>query len=183
MWTCPVCTQESNASFCTKCGFDYSTYYEQFPTLQILPATTQTTSGLRKVYAQKSTDNTAAILDALTDFTVIAYRYAWVPQTSRLEQQHKQFIRLGDARDFFNSTCWLPDKFAQALPEAGQMLSISISYKYRGQRKLLNCAIPAIQCTDFWRIGLKLDPDFRLTLFLGSGGQLAKSAPVALDLT
>ncbi len=185
MWTCPVCAQKSEASFCTRCGFDRSTHYELFPTLQTLPSSTPAASGLRKVYTQnsKASAHVSPALDLLTEFTIIAYRYAWIPETSRLEQQHKQFIHLGDARNFFNTTYWVPEKFAQTLPAAGEPLNISISYKYKGQRKTVKCTVPAIKCSDFWRIGVTLDASFQLTLFLGSGGQLARSMPVPLDLT
>ncbi len=179
MWTCPVCGQKNEAGFCSQCGFDRSTHYALFPTLQPIPPSTPAASQLRNARSHAK----PVALEDLTEFTLLAYRYAWTPGTSRLEQQHQQFIRLGDARNFFNTTYWVPEKFAQTLPAAGEPLSIRISYKYKGQRRVVQCTVPAIRCKDFWRIGLTLDANFQLTLFLGSGGQMARSMPVPLDLT
>ena len=193
MWTCPVCEQQCDNNFCAECGFDYSTHYEQFPTLQTIPPT-QSVSGLRTAYQAKNTDCTCpccggttsdgrclycgfeiseqipkeelqrqamqhalSIIEELTSFSIAAYRYEWVPERSRLEKTSPKIVRLGNARDFFNNTFWATDKFAQLRDGNGTELNLSITYKYKGKRKILKCAIPTVKCDDFWRICISLD--------------------------
>ena len=48
MWTCPVCQNNCTENFCQTCGFDHSADFEQFPTLQPLPAGSRAISVLRQ---------------------------------------------------------------------------------------------------------------------------------------
>lgn len=57
MWTCPVCLQTCTDPLCPECGFDYSTYFQQFPTLQSIPLA-QTICSLQDAYKAKHTPST-----------------------------------------------------------------------------------------------------------------------------
>ncbi len=220
MWTCPVCGQQCATTFCAQCGFDYSTHYERFPTLQPLPKQAQAVSKLRALRAPKNTLKTCPccggefanghclychftlegpasnedlrrladrhsllVVNNLSDFAIETHRYRWAPDRSRLQKIMKKFIPLGNAPQFYNATHWAAEKFAQVQPDGGTELKLTINYKYRGKPKTLTCAIPTVKCDDFWRLGIRLDSSFHLRFFLGSGTQLAESAPIALDLT
>lgn len=123
------------------------------------------------------------IVKDLTDFYITAYRYAWVPERSRLERKSNRLVKLGDANSFFNATVWSEDKFAQLRSGNDTSLTITLNYKYKGNRKTLTCAIPTVKTDDFWRIGISLDLSFHLKFYLGSGDKIVESAPIALDLT
>lgn len=53
MWICPVCDRECTNNVCLGCGFDYSTDYERYATLQLIRLPSQSVSGLRKGYKTK----------------------------------------------------------------------------------------------------------------------------------
>lgn len=223
MWTCPVCDHKCHGSFCSKCGFDHSSDFEHFPTLQIVPPPAAAISRLRVSYAARNTSSTCvccgstvtgnncgycnfisvkdpaqrssavvlqlaakhadAIVASLTGFSIVAYRYAWVPEHSRLEWQGEEIVPLGNARDFFPNIVWANKEFGQLRNGTGTELIFDISYQYKDKKKVLHCTIPTVKCDNFWRLGISLDKSLRLKLYLGSGKKFVESAPIALDLT
>ena len=123
------------------------------------------------------------IVSALTDFSIKAYRYVWVPERSRLECQSPKVIQLGNAQEFFNSILWTQHQFAQYRNSNGTELNLTLTYKYRDKRKLLHCASPTVKTEGFWKLGISLDLSFRLQLHLGTDDKIVSSAPITLDLT
>lgn len=123
------------------------------------------------------------IVAALTDFSIVAYRYAWVPQRSRLELQEEEILSLGDARDFYGNIVWADKEFGQLRNGRGTELSFDITYHYKNQKKVLTCKIPTVKSDKFWHLGISLDKSLHLKIYLGAGKNFIESAPVALDLT
>ena len=54
MWTCPVCDQLNEKNFCSYCGFERSTNYTQYPTLNISIPPTTSISHKRRVYQSQN---------------------------------------------------------------------------------------------------------------------------------
>lgn len=223
MWICPVCDQKCVDNLCSRCGFDRSSDFEHFPTLQMAAVPAAAISQLQGSYRAKSmattclccsgvvtgdyctycnfpsiknpTERSSAralqqammhankIVASLTDFSIVSYHYAWVPERSRLEYQSEENLRLGDARDFFNTIVWADQNFGQLRNGTGTELNLAVSYHYYGTEKVVHCNIPTVKCDNFWKFGISMDRTLHLRLYLGSGKKFIESAPIALDLT
>ena len=57
MWTCPVCDRKNTDTICAECGFDSSTDYEQYPTLQASAPKAATVSSLRAAYNSRNVES------------------------------------------------------------------------------------------------------------------------------
>lgn len=221
MWTCPVCAQTCTGYYCNQCGFDQSTDFENFPTLQAITAPKAAISKLRKSRSAGTMPATckccgstvtgnscgycgftalpgqppsgsllqsAAIyadrlVKSLTNFSIVAYRYAWEPQRSRLELQAEEIVPLGNATAFFPNIFWASKEFGQLRNGTGTEITFDLTYHYNGRKKVIPCTIPTVKCDNFWRVGIALDKSLHIKLYLGSGSNFIESAPIALDLT
>lgn len=123
------------------------------------------------------------MIAALTNFSIIAYRYAWEPMRSRLELQAEEIVSLGNARDFYRSITWADQEFGQLRNGTGTELQLDITYHFRGKKKVISCTIPTVKSDRFWRFGISIDASIHLRLYLGAGKKFIETAPIALDLT
>ena len=191
MWTCPVCAQTNQNHNCSRCGFDHSTDFEQFPTLHRSIPNTDSAARLQSLYKSRNTvtlcrccggmitgnscdycgfvpgdpysvagqdamhvraaRHATETIAALTDFSIVAYRYVWEPTRSRLELRAEKVISLGDARDFFNSIVWADQVFGQYRNGTGTELNITVTYRCKGIKKTLDCTIPTVKSDNFWQ--------------------------------
>lgn len=166
--SCPCCGGLVSGTNCSYCGFD-----------AVRPPAGQSPEAVRR----QAEDYADTIVAALTDFSIVAYRYAWAPQRSRLELQEEEILSLGDARTFYGNIVWADKEFGQLRNGRGTELSFDITYHYKNQKKVLTCRIPTIKCDKFWRLGISLDRSLHLKIYLGAGKNFIESAPVELDLT
>lgn len=162
---CPCCGNILTASHCNYCGFDIA---------MGAPA---------QAVKQQALQHGLSVLDALTEFAITTYQYAWVPSRSRLERQSRQVIQLGNARSFFNQIHWAEESFAQVRDGNSTALDINISYLFKGEKKTLYCKIPTVRGNDFWHLGIQIDASLHVTFFLRSGENIVRSAPMPLELT
>lgn len=105
------------------------------------------------------------IIEELTDFCVISYRYQWDEKAGKMVCVGEERIRLADGVDCQN-VFWSEPMFGQ-LPQEGGLVPISLSYRYQGVKRQIDLEIPAVRGNDFWQIGLCIDSDLCLVVFLG----------------
>lgn len=106
------------------------------------------------------------IIEELTDFCVISYRYQWDHRAGKMVCVGEDRIKLGDGVDC-QKVCWSEPLFGQLPQEEGSPVPISLSYRYQGVKHQLELEIPAVRGDNFWQIGLCIDSDLSLVVFLG----------------
>ena len=106
------------------------------------------------------------ILEELTDFSVIGHRYQWDEKAGKLVCTGEERIRLADGVDCQNVFLSEPI-FGQLPQKEGSLVPVSLSYRYQGVLRRAEVEIPAVRGNDFWQIGLCIDSDLSLLVFLG----------------
>jgi len=106
------------------------------------------------------------ILEELTDFCVISYRYQWDEKSGKMVCVGEDRIKLADGVDCQN-VFWSEPIFGQLPQKKGGLVPISLSYRYQGVKHQLELEIPTVRGDNFWQIGLCIDSDLSLLVFLG----------------
>ncbi len=164
---CPCCGRHVEGKYCGFCGFHMS---------EIL--------GIRSA-AQVEALGAAHrenFLGDLKDISLVNYHYQWDPETSRLEFHHADERRLADGRDCHPGIFWSGPLFGQLDTNDYPDLELTLSYRWRGRLGSCKVTVPTVRTDDFWRVGLLLDAQLRLQVFLGSPTKFSVSQPVMLDL-
>ena len=112
-----------------------------------------------------ATKHRQKVIEELTDFSVIGCRYRWDEKAGKMVFAGEERIPLADGVDCQN-VFWSEPLFGQ-LPQEGGLVPVSISYRYQGVPNRLDLQIPAVRGNDFWQIGLCIDSDLCLVVFLG----------------
>lgn len=162
---CPCCGSAMVNNHCIYCSFE--------------PADLSSPEAV----SRQSVQHALELVGNLTDFSVSAFRYVWVPERCRLEQKSVEVVKFGNANDFFNKTKWAKEKFAQMCDGEGTELNLNMIYKYKGKTKRMKVAVPTVKSDYFWHIGVSLDTSLHLKVSLGSRSKIVTSGPIALDLT
>lgn len=105
------------------------------------------------------------IIEELTDFYVIVHCYQWNEKAGKTACAGEKHIRMADGVDCQN-VFWSEPMFGQ-LPQDGDPVPISLSYRYQGVKRQVELEIPAVPGNDFWQIGLCIDSNLCLVVFLG----------------
>lgn len=104
------------------------------------------------------------ILGELTDFSVVTYNYQWDHKAGKMTCAGEERKKLADGLDC-QEIFWSEPIFGQL--EAGTPVPITLSYRYQGVKHQLELEIPAVRSDGFWQIGLCIDAELRLVVFLG----------------
>ena len=162
---CQCCGTKMNTSKCDYCGF-----------VEIIDMDGSGTELVQSLAATHKRN----ILGAITDICVLSYIYKWNEAKSRLEMVKKEELKLADGTDCYQRIRRSHYSFGQ-IP-AGQDMSIELHYKYGGEKKSLICTVPTVQCDDFWKLGVQIDEQLRLKLYLGTTEKYTESMQMPLSL-
>lgn len=110
----------------------------------------------------------------------MTYAYKWNEMKSRLELDKKSEQRLANGIECYPVIKWTNNIFGQ-LP-VGKDIALKLSYKFKGVKRQISCAVPTVQCEDFWKLGIIIDQSLKLKVFLGTERNYAESAPLNLEL-
>lgn len=163
---CQCCGGELQSNRCSYCGF-----------VEIIDLDSSGTEFVKNMAASHKKKLVAAI----TDLSVISYRYKWNPAKSRLEMSKKEQLKLVDGVECYPGMRWTTQDFGQ-MP-AGKDITLDISYKFNGKIKQLSCTLSTVQCDDFWKIGMVIDQSLKLRVFLGTEKKHTQSPALDLELT
>lgn len=164
---CPCCGRRVEGDYCGFCGFHVA--------------------GILGIRSQDRVDAIAtahreAFLRDLTDIAIVNYHYRWNPDSSRLEMYHADERRLANGTDCHPGIFWSDPLFGQLDTDDYPTLELMLSYRWDGQRKTLRVPVPTVRTDNFWRVGLLIDDQLRLRVFLGDPTEFTTSEPVNLDL-
>lgn len=162
---CQCCGAQMNGSKCGYCGF-----------VEIIDMDGSGTELVRSLAAA----HRKKLAAALTDLSVVSYRYAWNEAKSCLEMDRKEELKIADGADCCPNVKWSSRDFGQ-LP-AGEEITLDISYRFKGVKKQRSCTIPTVRCSDFWKIGMVIDRNLKLKIFLGTEKKYSESAALELEL-
>lgn len=163
---CQCCGGEMQGNRCPYCGF-----------VEIIDLDSSGTKFVKSMAASHKEQLVAAI----TDLSIISYRYKWNPAKSRLEMSKKEELKLADGAECYPSMRWTSQNFGQ-MP-AGKDITLDISYKFKGKKKQLSCTLPTVQCNDFWKVGMVIDQALKLRVFVGTEAKNTQSPALDLELT
>lgn len=162
---CQCCGAELTGSRCAYCGF-----------VEIIDMDGTGNEVVQNMAAVHKKNLVAAI----TDISIVSYSYKWNEAKSRLELDKKETLKLADGNDCYPGMLWTAQSFGQLA--AGKDLTLDISYRFRGVQKQVSCTVPTVQSDDFWQVGLLIDQNLKLKVFLGTKKKNAEAEPVALEL-
>lgn len=164
---CPCCGRYADGDYCGFCGFHVA--------------------GILGIRSADRVETIAAahrerFLSALTDIAVVNYHYRWNAETSRLEMHHADERILADGKACHPGIFWSDPLFGQLDTDDFPTLDLMLSYRWNGARKTLRVTVPTVRTHNFWQVGLLIDDQLRLRVFLGDPTEFTTSEPVALDL-
>ena len=162
---CQCCGAQMNTTRCDYCGF-----------VEIIDMDGSGTELVNSMAASHKQN----IVAAITELSVVSYSYRWNEAKSRLEMDKKEEIKLADGVECYPGLKWTSQNFGQM--SAGQEITLELTYKFKGRKKKLSCTIPTVQCEDFWKLGMVIDQNLKLKLFLGTEKTQTQSAALELEL-
>ncbi len=165
---CPCCGRHVESTYCGFCGF----HMGSIAGIRSAEQVDALAAAHREIY-----------LSDLQEISIVNYHYQWNPETSRLEFYNADEQFLANGCDCHPGICWSEPLFAQLSPNDYPTLELLLSYRWRGSRKTCKVTVPTVKTDSFWRIGLLMDSQLRLQVFLGDATKFSVSEPVALDLT
>ena len=133
---------------------------------------------------RRGNDYRKKLLSHVKAFSVKAYRSRW--NDGRKAYDAPAAVELFDkslsGNDLYKKTVISPVEVSQL--GAGRQTSLEIGYTFAGTAKRADARITPPQGQKPWRVGMEIDKDLRLTVFVGDiPADQTKSDPIALDLT
>ena len=163
---CRCCSSSFQGNRCEICGFPYINALDDAGEAQI-----------RRNAAEYKTN----LLKNLTDFSIESYRYVWNESAKTLKLAASEPVFVTHGADCHNSVVWSDEDFGQ-YPAEKKPFQLAISYRINGQKKNLSVSMTPVQTSGFWHVGMSINDQLRLVVYLGSKASHTKSQPIALSL-
>lgn len=163
MNTCKVCGTKlkDNVLKCQYCGMPIAIDIDG-------------SGGVEKL-AQKHKER---LFDKLKDFQFVTYVYKL--ENEKLSNNGRSETRLGNAKDCYENDIWSKEVFPQ-LPTPGTgTLTIIYTFDDKPQSVTFDIEYPQTDC--FWKCGIRLGSDLKLTVYLGNEKQKTVKESIALKL-
>ena len=157
---CRVCTREFGGGTCPYCHYTNA--------VVLTESALEPEEKAAKIYREK-------LVSSLKNFSVNAVNFLWNERARAFEETNRPIIPLGDGADFDGIVKWAGARFAQSPLEVIPPLKLNIFYEYKGTKSDAAVQIQPVRCKDYWRIGLKLDPDLSLRVLLGTEDHFAEA--------
>ena len=151
MDTCRVCGTALNEKYgvCPYCGYSN----RPFLTLD----------------GDDSAEYRSALRSELTDFRVKTYRYHYQSGKNGLGTPKDHEYRFGDAGKLCGKLVWSgKDEWIAHPQEDAAEGTAEITYRIRGEQRTLSVPMKLTAREGVWRIALRLEEDFRLSVIVGT---------------
>lgn len=165
--TCKVCKTEIKSGICPYCGFE---------NIVILGASNDSKMG---EYVNSYKGN---LINNIKNISVKTYTYDWNSTNTDIEEKSIGKYRLCDGTDCFGKIYKCPERFAQNPAETVEERTMYISYELKGVEKTVPITLKPVKCPDHWELGLKIDENLRLSVYVGVDGNCAEKNGVSLQL-
>ena len=164
--TCLCCRKPLTRQTCDYCGF---------VDVEVLSEDAET------FLAQEIREYAESLASDITEISVNSAVYEWKEETSRLEMTSRKIeTKIADGAECFAVRKWGGQDYGQQL--SGKRIKLELSYRYMGKKKQLTCTVPTARCDDFWRVGVKIDNQLQLKVYLGSEKKYTESEALDLEL-
>ena len=162
---CRCCSHPLTGQDCSFCGFPMAGSLND----------AMLTDEMRRVRQFRS-----GLIRGMTDFSVDVFRFNWNAAGSSFDEKGTSSIKIADGADCYGKTVWSEERFAQSPEEKIPPLTLHMHFR-NGQTVVpFSVPIQPVRCDDFWRIGIRLNNDMSLSVFLGLESNHAQSAPVMI---
>ena len=163
---CRCCGSSFQENRCPICGFPYINALDEAGEAQI---------------QRNASEYKENLLKGLTDFSIESYRYVWNESAQTLKLAASEPVFVTNGSQCHKRIVWSKENFGQ-YPENKKPFPLSISYKVNGQKKTLSLSIPPTKTSDCWHIGMEINDELRLIVYLGSKTNHTKSQPMQLSV-
>jgi len=116
------------------------------------------------------------IVDGIKEFSFSAYKY------SGCESKGRAKIVIADGKQCYKKLVWSKESFAQNTDESEKVRNVEICYTVNGVAKTVSVDLELVRCSDFWKLGVEIQEDLSLVVYLGTTDQYTKSKAYDLEL-
>lgn len=122
------------------------------------------------------------IIEQLRDFSIEAYNYKWNETTSKLELVGRIHTKIADGNDSFGKIKWSEKSFGQNFDDNEKERTVTIGYEFKDQKHTINAVLKTVKCDDFWKIGIRLNDDLTISIYLGTESNYTSSGPYPIEI-
>lgn len=116
------------------------------------------------------------IVDGIKEISFSAYKY------SGCEPEGRAKIVITDGKQCYKKLVWSKESFAQNTDESEKVRTVEICYTVNGVAKTVSVDLELVRCSDFWKLGVEIQEDLSLVVYLGTTDQYTKSKAYDLEL-
>lgn len=122
------------------------------------------------------------IVYGITEFSIKKYVYVWDDDSHEPKLSAEEKCVICSAADCIDKIAWSAEYFGQNPADEDACRVLEVMYRVGDKEKTVVVSVPPVKCDDYWRIGLKLDRQLRLTVYLGTQMVNSKSEPCDLEI-
>lgn len=164
---CKVCGTEIKSGTCPYCGFE---------NIVILGVSDDSKMNeYANAYKSK-------LINGIKNISVKTYKYDWNNSNTDIEEKSTTKFRLCDGVDCFDKVYKCPEKFGQNPADTVEERTMYISYEIDGKEKTTSVTLKPVKCPDHWELGIKIDSNLKLSVYVGVDGTCAEKNGVLLQL-
>lgn len=125
------------------------------------------------------------ILSKITNISIWTFQYGWDEKEGKFKQigEPVDQVIVKNGMDCNDRIAWGNMEFGQDSSDELTEKDIDISYQFDGKTRNETFPVMPVRCGNFWDIGVKIDKDYCMTLYLGRpDDNKAESMPKMLDV-
>lgn len=131
-------------------------------------------SGLSKEKERAEAHRTK-IVDGIKEISFSAYKYSGCEMKGRVK------VVIADGTRCYKKLVWSKESFAQNTDESEKIRSLEIGYTVNGVAKTVSVDLELVRCSDFWKLGVEIQEDLSLAVYLGTADRHTKSKAYDLE--
>ena len=162
---CKCCGRFFSGESCLYCGF---------------PAIEDDNPENQKHIKHLAKTHRAKIVAELTDFSICCFQEQCEKEGRWVESP--ETLRIADGQDCVARIYWSNILFGQMSTEKMPTITLKLEYRYQGAKRTIQCKVPTIRTNYFWKVGIQIEPNLCLRVYLGNEGEYTRSEPITLRL-
>lgn len=163
---CKVCGTEIKSGVCPYCGFE---------NIVILGATDDSKMD------EYANSYKSKVINIIKNISVKTYKYEWNSSKSDVVLLEEGKTKICDGKDCFEKVFLCNEKFKQN-PAENEERELTLSYEFNGKEKSLVVIIKPEKSPGHWELGVKIDDDLRLGVYIGYNGKYVEKTGIKIDL-
>lgn len=168
MRVCRCCGCEISSVKCIRCGLINAVILDE--------------EG-EKNAVNRAEEHKKRLISKIRSFAVWGYEYKWNDASNKLELQTKHEIPLAqEGIECFMKEWWSEPLFGQSISDDITERKVELLYKFDDVQKSITANIKTIFSDNLLSLGLYIDENFNLTVYLGSKKKHSQSAKYSLEL-